>query len=218
MKGFLLVIDGIDGAGKTTQIDLLCKYLSQKNIPFEVISFPRYGDNLYGKLVRRYLSGEFGSIGAIEPSLIALAYAGDRLLAKPLVESWVNSGKIVIANRYTSSSKAHLSANLPQEKREEFMRWLEDLEYQTNKLSREDMTILLKVDPRVAQKNVQGENLPDIHEDSINHLDEADKIYQELSKSEKNWKVIDCMQGSIMKSKKEIHKLIVDILDSYLVI
>src|SRR3989344_6071043 len=111
-KGLLVVIDGIDGAGKTTQVNLLSRYYSSKNIPHEVISFPRYEDNLYGKLIRRYLTGEFGRINSY---IIAPIFAGDRVLAKPLMESWLNSGKLVIANRFISSSKAHLGANLPKE-------------------------------------------------------------------------------------------------------
>ena len=105
-KGFLIVIDGIDGSGKSIQVDLLSKYLEEKNIPFEIISFPRYEDNEYGKLVKRYLEGEFGGINEVNPYLISLAYAGDRALAKPLIENWLNGGQVVIANRYVSSSKA----------------------------------------------------------------------------------------------------------------
>lgn len=204
-KGSLIIIEGIDGSGKTTQIDLLKKYLDGKNIAYEAISFPRYGENLYGKLVRRYLSGEFGSIDKVNPYLVSLAYAGDRLLAKPLIEAWLNEGKIVIANRYVSSSIAHLGANLPEGTREGFMRWVDELEYKTNKLPKENLTILLNVDPHIGQKNVQGGEA-DIHEDNLPHLEEAAKIYLELSKSEQNWKVINCMEDGRMRSQEEIHK------------
>src|SRR3989344_6720154 len=194
MKSLLIAIEGIDGSGKTTQVDLLSEYLKSKNIPHEVISFPRYEDNIYGKLIRRYLNGEFGSINSVNPYLMALSYANDRLLAKPLIESWLTSGKVVISNRYVSSSKAHLSANLPEEKREEFMNWLQSLEYETNGLPKEDLNILLDIDPLSGQKNVAGGDV-DIHEDDLSHLEQASKIYSELSKAEENWKVVDCMEG-----------------------
>src|SRR5438045_2336719 len=113
-KGFLIVIEGIDGSGKTTQANLLSGYLKSKNIPHEVINFPRYEDNLYGKLIRRYLNGEFGEAKKVDPYLMSLAYAGDRNLAKPLIENWLLEGKIVVANRYVSSNKAHMGANLSQ--------------------------------------------------------------------------------------------------------
>ncbi len=216
-KGSLIVIDGIDGSGKTTQVSLLSEYLTNKNIAHEVINFPRYEDNLYGKLIRRYLSGEFGGIDKVNPYLMALAYAGDRMLARSLIKNWLNSGKLVIANRYICASKAHLGANLPEEKREEFMRWIDELEYQTNNAPKEDLTILLNIDPKIGQKNVQGENLSDIHESSINHLEQAAKIYLELSQAEANFKVIDCMEKGRMKNERAIHKLLVEILSAYLV-
>ena len=216
MTGKLIVIEGIDGSGKTTQANLLSEYLSAKGILNEVINFPRYEDNLYGKLIKRYLSGEFGSIADVNPYLMALAYAGDRALAKPLIENWLQSGKLIIANRYISANKAHLAANLPEDKREEFMSWIEKLEYGTNKLLKEDLTILLNVDPKKGQKNVAGGQV-DIHEDDIKHLEEAAKIYLELANAEPNWKVVECMEGGQMKDKEAIHKLVVEILKPFLV-
>ncbi len=204
-KGKLIVIDGIDGSGKTTQINLLSQYLNEKNIPYEIISFPRYEENLYGKLIRRYLEGEFGNINQVNPYLMALAYAGDRVLAVPLIKSWLNSGKVVIANRYVSFSKAHLSANLPEGQREEFMEWIDKLEYQANGLPKPDLTILLSVDAKIGQKNVEGKH-KDIHEQDIKHLEQAAQIYLELAKAEPNWKVVDCMVGKKLKNKEEIYK------------
>lgn len=214
-QGMLIVIEGIDGAGKTTQIELLTKYLNERSIPHEVISFPRYEDNLYGKLIRRYLKGEFGSIQNVNPYLMALAYAGDRTLAKPLIESFLNGGKVVIANRYASSSKAHLGANLPEDKREEFMRWLDELEYQTNGVPKEDLVILLKVDPTIGQKNVRGEH-KDIHEKDLSHLKKASDIYLELAKAEENWQVVNCVVDDKMRSKEDIHKDLTALLEDRL--
>ena len=210
-QGKLIVIDGIDGSGKTTQIDLLSQYLSDKSIPYEIISFPRYEDNLYGTLIRRYLEGEFGGIKDVNPYLLALAFAGDRALAKPLMESWLNSRKLVIANRYVSSSKAHLGANVAENKREEFMEWLDQLEYGTHKLPKPDLNLLLNVDPRIGQKNVEGKH-KDLHEQDIKHLEQAAKIYLELAKAETNWQLVNCMEGDKMASKENIHKQITAIL------
>jgi len=213
-QGKLIVIDGIDGAGKTTQIELLWQYLASQGetLQVEVINFPRYEDNLYGKFVKRYLEGEFGSLHEVDPYLIALAFAGDRVLAKTLIESWLNSGKVVIANRYVSSSKAHLGANLPENERETFVKWLDDLEYKTNRLPKQDLTILLNVDPKVGQTNALKDQLKDIHEESSSHEEKAAKIYLELSQAEENWIVVDCMQNGQMKSKEDIHQEVVRIL------
>ncbi len=215
MNGKLIVIEGIDGSGKTTQTNLLSKYLTFKNIPNEVINFPRYEDNLYGKLIRRFLEGEFGGINKVDPYLMSLAYAGDRALARPLIENWLNSGKIVLANRYNPSNKAHMSAHLPEEKREEFMSWLDLLEFETNGIPKPDLNLLLDVDPKAAQQNVRGEHT-DIHENDLTHLQTAHQIYVELSKAEQNWKVVDCMDGQNLKGIEAIHKLVVEIIDRHL--
>lgn len=211
-RGKLVVIEGIDGSGKTTQIELLTKYFSERDFPYQTISFPRYEHNLYGKLIRRYLRGELGSRSLVNPYLVALAYAGDRVLAKPQIGEWLKGGKVVIANRYVSSSKAHLGANISSEQRAEFMRWVDELEYQTHRIPKPDLTILLNVDPLVGQKNALKDHKVDIHEKSIEHEQEASKIYLELSQAEENWVVLDCMEDGKMKSKEEIHKEILTLL------
>lgn len=211
-RGQLIVIDGIDGSGKTTQIAMLLEYLRSRGTPCEAISFPRYEENLYGKMVKRYLEGEFGDISQVNPYLMALAYAGDRFLAKPLIEQWLAEGKVVIANRYVSASKAHMSANLPEEKREEFINWLDKLEYETNGMPCEDLTILLNVDPKTGQKNVVVKNQTDIHEDSLRHLEEASKNYLSLAKREANWYVVDCVEDGQMKPREVVHKEIINVL------
>lgn len=208
-KGLLIVFEGIDGSGKTTQIKLLAKLLKVKNIPFEVISFPQYGKNEYADKVYDYLSGKFGEIG---PYSIAKVYASDRKTVREQILSWLEAGKLVIANRYISSSKAHLGVNLADDKREEFIRWIDELEYEENGMPKEDLTILLTVDPKVGQKNSQEKNHLDIHEDNLKHLEKAHQIFLQLSKKEKNWMVVNCMNNGQMKTPQEIHKDLVDIL------
>lgn len=193
-KGTLIVLDGIDGSGKTTQIELLAKYFNEKNIPFEVISFPRYGNNKYTERIESYLKGE----QSFDPYTIAKAYAGDRLLAKPIIEKWLKNGKLVIANRYTSSNKAHLGVDLPE-----------------NKMPKPDLTILLDVDPKKGQENALKLHKADIHEHDLRHLEQAAKIYLDLSKKETNWVVIDCMKNGRMKAKAEIQQEILQFLELY---
>lgn len=212
-KGKLLVFEGIDGSGKTTQIKLLSKKLKVKNIPYEVISFPQYGKNEFANQIYDYLSGKFGKLAEIDPYTIAKVYASDRKTVKDLVKSWLESGKLVIANRYVSSSKAHLGANLPKGRQQDFFKWLESLEYETNKMPREDITILLDADPAVSQKNLKGEEKKDIHEGSLKHLTQAGKIYLQLAKKNPNWYVIDCMKSGQMRTKEDIHRQILDILE-----
>lgn len=211
-KGFFIVIDGIDGAGKTVQIDLLKKYLAGKNIPFELISFPQYGKNEYAKQIEQYLEGKMGKLEDVDPYVIAKLYASDRLTARYLMNKWLKGGKLIIANRYVSANKAHLGANLTEEKRGEFMEWINQLEYQINGMPKPDLTILLKVDPKVGQQNALKDHKVDIHEKSLEHEEKAARIYLELSQNEPNWVVVDCMENEQMRSPEEIHKEITQIL------
>src|SRR5271169_3521244 len=117
-SGKLIAIEGIDGSGKRTQLDLLSSELDSRGLNTFRISFPRY-ESFYGKLVGRYLNGEFGALDAVDPHLSSLLYAGDRLEAKPEIEGALSAGKIVLADRYVGSNLAHQSERVPAEKREE---------------------------------------------------------------------------------------------------
>ncbi len=194
MQGKLIVLDGIDGSGKTTQIELLKRYLASQGIAWEAISFPRYGNNKYTNQIEKYLKGEL----EVDPDTIAKAYAGDRMLAKPEIEGWLKSGKLVIANRYTGANIAHLGIDLKED------------------MPKPDLTILLDVDPKVGQENALEHQKKDIHEQNLKHLEKAAKIYLELAKSEPNWVVVDCMKDGQMRTPESIHQEIVKILQGVL--
>jgi len=214
--GKLIVIDGIDGSGKTTQVELLTKYLTEKNIPFEIISFPQYGKNKYAIQIKKYLQGKMGRIEDLDPYSIAKLYASDRLTVKDLIRGWLDQGKLVIANRYVSSNKAHQGANLVDKEREKFLKWLEELEYQTNGMPKPNLTILLKLDAKVGQQNAIKDHLKDIHEENLVHEEKAAKIYLKLSKTEKNWAVVNCMDDGVMRIPQDIHQEIIRILSDKL--
>lgn len=215
-KGKLIVIEGGDGSGKTTQIGLLKKHLDSQGVPWEAISFPQYGKNKYADQVENYLDGKLGKLDEVDPYSIARFYAEDRKTSRDLIDGWLKSGKLVIANRYITSSKAHLGANLEEVKREQFFKWVDDLEYKKNKMPKEDLTILLVVDPKVGQKNVLGKHNLDIHEKNLKHLMNANKIYLDLAKSEKNWVIVNCMYNGKMRSRQDVHKDIVKVMENML--
>ena len=89
-----------------------------------------------------------------------------------------------------------------------------ELEYEENKIPKEDLIILLNIDPKLGQKNVQIKNTPDIHEENLKHLEDANKIYLKLSGTEPNWVVVDCMQNGQMKSAERIHQEIIEIVSA----
>ena len=215
-RGKLLVFEGVDGSGKTTQIELLKKFLASQGVSWEAVSFPQYGKNEYAEYIYNYLAGKFGDINEVDPYDLARAYANDRKTVRGQILKWLDNGKLVIANRYISSSKAHLGAHLLDDKRGQFIDWVDHLEYEQNGMPKEDLTILLNVDPRIGQKNSQDTDHPDLHEDNLTHLTAANEIFLQLANSEPNWYVVDCMNGTRMKSPTEIQRQVIKVINQKL--
>ena len=220
-RGKLIALEGIDGSGKRTQLDLLSNALEARGLPTRRISFPQY-ETLYGKLIGRYLNGEFGSLEQVDPHLSALLYAGNRLEAKPRLEVDLSAGEIVLADRYIGSNLAHQTARVPAEQRDEFLDWVKRLEYGLYALPVEDLVIYLRVPAEKAQELIglksarSYTNLThDIQEADIKHLQETASIYDRLS-TEPNWVRIDCINPvpGILYSPDEIHRAVIQAVES----
>lgn len=215
-KSKLIVIEGTDGAGKSTQISLLRKYLDDHKHAYETVDFPRYEESFFGALVARYLKGEFGE--TVDAHLAALPYALDRWQAKTQITQWLNNGKLVIADRYASASRGHMAARIPASKREAFLSWLRKLEYEELQVPKEDVVIFLYLKPEIAHKRtaregrtyLAGQNR-DIHEKDIEHIKTTAEIFLSLAKEE-YWQIINCDDGNEQLSRKVIHQNIVDTL------
>jgi dTMP kinase len=220
-RGQLIVLEGIDGSGKRTQLDMLAQTLASRGVPFAQISFPRY-DGFFGKLAAGYLNGEFGSLEAVDAHFSALLYAGDRLEAKPIIESFLTSGKILLADRYIGSNLAHQGGRVPSQKRAEFLQWLKQLEYQVYALPAEDLVIYLHVPPATAHRLV-GEKAArdytklqrDIQESNMAHLQAASDVYDQLAR-EPNWRKIECYDNAAgaLRSPQKIHQEILAAVDA----
>lgn len=214
MKGKLIVFEGADGSGKTTQARLLLNFLKKKKIPAVYISFPRYDDSLWGEMVRRYLDGDFGKLDEVDPYLASCLYAGDRASAADQIKKWLASGKIVICNRYVGSNMAHMGAKFKsQGEKLKYIRWLEDLEYGENKLPREDLVILLHVPIKISQRLMRGRE-KDIHEREVEYQKQVLDVSEMVAESRKYWAKVDCTKNGQILSKEEIHERVLAILKS----
>ena len=220
-RGKLIALEGIDGSGKRTQLDLLAAALDARGLATFRIGFPRY-ESFYGKLVGRYLNGEFGTLERVDPHLSALLYAGDRLEAKPEIETALAAGNIVLADRYIGSNMAHQTARVPAEKREEFLEWLKRLEYGLYALPAEDLVIYLRVPVEEAHRLVglksarQYTSLKrDIQEADIEHLEQTARVYDRLA-TQANWVRVDCVNAgsNLLLSPEEIHRSILRAVES----
>jgi len=220
LKGRFIVIEGTDGSGKGTQIQLLAEKLKSFGIPVKVVDFPRYEENIYGRLVGRYLKGEFGGIENVSPYLASLTYAGDRMLAKDLMWDWLNKGGLIIANRYVISNKIFMSARLPVEERQRYLDWEDELEYKTNGIPKEELVIFLHVSSKLSQKNLKGKgarsymggNKKDIHEKDIKYQEAVRQVYLQFAQTEPDWAFIECTENNEMKTREEIHAEILKVL------
>ncbi len=223
-KGKLIVIDGGDGSGKTTQAKLLLKYLKKKKIPTKYVDFPQYYLSFHGKTIAKFLRGEFGSIDQVSPYLASLAYALDRASVKQEMEEFLEKGGFIIANRYASSNIAHQGSKFSNKKeRKEFVKWIYELEYKVHKIPKEDLVIYLYIpwkktikliEKKPDRKYLKGQK-KDIHEKDDNYLKKTEEMYLSLTKTNKHWKKINSIgKNHKLLSKQEIHQKILTTIKS----
>jgi len=220
-KGKLIVIDGGDGSGKTVQSQLLRNYLERNVYKVKYYDFPRYYSSFHGRIVGRFLAGEFGKLDDVSPYLASLAYALDRAGAKDEMDAWLAQGNIILSNRYATSSMAHQGARLPEASRKEFVSWIDELEYKVHKIPREDVVIYLYVPWKIGLELTKKKGLrgyigggQDIAEKDVHHRQEAEAMYVSLAKSRKNWVKIDCVEEGTILPKDIIHEKILAALKS----
>ena len=94
-----IVLEGLDGAGKSTQIRMLRQLFADRGVESEYVHFPRFDSPVYGQLIARFLRGEFGGVNEVDPYLVALLFAGDRAAAGPQIRAWIAEGKAVILDK-----------------------------------------------------------------------------------------------------------------------
>lgn len=187
-KGFFIVIDGPDGSGKGTQARFLFDRLKKEGKKVELVDFPRYG-NPSAFFVEKYLNGGYGSSTDIDPRVGSLFYALDRFDASKGMKEKLEEGYILIGNRYVSSNMAHQGGKIQdKDERIKFIRWVEELEYDINKIPKPDKVVYLHVPVSKSQELIEKKEersyikngSKDIHELDENHLNDSQKTYLEL--------------------------------------
>ena len=176
-KGKLIVLEGIDGSGKSSQYRRLCARMENKNIDYNHIVFPMY-DKDSSALIRMYLAGQFGSHpGDVNPYAASTFYAVDRFASYR--EEWgkiYENGGLILSDRYTTSNAVHQGSKLPEDELPEFFDWLYDLEYGKMGLPKPDMVIYLDVDvktalSRMSRRQERTNTKADIHEQDSEYLE-----------------------------------------------
>lgn len=199
----LIVLEGLDGAGKSTQIRLLRQWLAERGVESEYLHFPRFDAPVYGELIARFLRGEFGGVDTVDPYLVALIYAGDRADAASLLRGWLDAGKAVVLDRYVYSNVGYQCAKLPAgEGRDRLARWILDLEFGYNRLPRPDVSLFLDVPFAFTERKLaeqrEGDDrgylhgARDIHEDSLSLQQQVRGVYLSAARRDDLLRVVDC--------------------------
>jgi dTMP kinase len=211
-RGKLIVLEGIDGSGKRTQLEMLARAFAMRGVPFTQVSFPRY-EGFFGKLVAKFLNGDFGPLDAVDPHFSALLYAGDRLEAKPRIERALAAGIAVLADRYIGSNLAHQGARVQRKKRGSFIRWLRQLEYDVYQLPTESLVLYLSLPAEEAHRLVGKKGgraytrlQRDLQESNLAHLHAASEVFDDLAR-QANWVRIECFDAAagVLRSPEAIH-------------
>ncbi len=216
--GKLIVIEGLDGSGKSTQLDLLFDNLQKNGIDCKTVSFPDY-DNPSSTLVKMYLNGEFGKKPSdVNAYAASVFYAVDRYASfKANWGEYYNGGGTIVSGRYTTSNAVHQASKLPENEWESFLSWLYDFEYNKIAIPKPDKVIFLDMPIDVSQKLLSkrykgDESKKDIHESDTEYLKKCRESALFTAKFS-GWEIIPCAENGEARTIEDIAN---DVLNSVL--
>ena len=219
--GKMIVIEGLDGSGKGTQAALLLSRLKESGKEAFAIDLPNYADDS-SALVKMYLRGEMGTHpGDVNAFAASTFFAVDRYASfKKFWSREYNSGKIIVANRYTTSNACHQMTKLPQKSWDFFLDWLFDFEYNKLEIPKPDCVVFLDMPVEVSQKLLEkryqnDESKKDIHELDVDYLHSCRKAAK-YACEKLGWERIVCAENGKPKSTAEISDLVFDCVKKYI--
>ncbi|MBR2368366.1 MAG: dTMP kinase [Alistipes sp.] len=198
-----IVLEGLDGAGKSTQIAKLTDMFRRRGVECEYLHFPRFDAPVYGELIARFLRGELGSVEQVNPYLVALLYAGDRANAASIIKGWLAAGKVVIVDRYVYSNIGYQCAKLSDyEERCRLREWILHTEYEEFAIPRPDVSLFLDVPFSFTERKLsearEGDDRAylqggrDIHEASLDLQRRVREVYIESAAVGDDLRVVEC--------------------------
>ena len=198
-----IVLEGLDGAGKSTQIAKLRELFHSRGIESEYLHFPRFDAPVYGELIARFLRGDLGTVDAVNPYLVALLYAGDRADAAAAIRRWIGEGKVVIVDRYVYSNIGYQCAKIADaEERTRLREWILKTEFEEFAIPRPDLSLFLDVPFEFTAKKLtetrEGDDRAylngskDIHEASLDLQRRVREVYIDAAQQGNDIEVVDC--------------------------
>ena len=198
-----IVLEGLDGAGKSTQIAKLKAMFEARGVESEYLHFPRFDAPVYGELIARFLRGDLGSVEQVNPYLVALLYAGDRADCAKTINGWLSEGKVVIVDRYVYSNIGYQCAKLPAgDERNALSDWIFATEFDEFKIPRPDLSLFLDVPFSFTERKLteqrEGDDRSylngqkDIHEASLDLQRRVREVYLETASLRSDFSVVNC--------------------------
>jgi dTMP kinase len=221
IKSKFFAVEGLDGAGKSTQIALLTDYFNARGIETRFVHFPRSQEGVFGELIAKFLRGEFGDVKQVHPQLVALLFAEDRKAFAQTINEWQQSGHVVLVDRYVLSNIAFQCAKLKSEnEKQELREWINMFEYQHNQIPKPDLSFYLDVPFAFTEKALterrSGEERKylngkdDIHEKDFSLQLAVKHEYDVLVNTDNTITKITCYNAdNQMKSVADIHAAII---------
>lgn len=192
----LVVLEGIDGSGKGTQAAAVANALRNKALRVAGLSFPRYSATFFGQRVGDFLNGRFGQLNQLDPFLVSLLYAGDRLESRQVLDEARRKSDVVVLDRYVHSNIAHQAAKRDGAERDELRSWIERVEHEVFGLPRPDLVVLLDLPVSAAQELISRkakrdytDRKADLQEEDGGYLGRVSDCYRDLAR-EPNWSVV----------------------------
>ena len=219
-KGKLIVIDGTDGSGKATQVALLVKQLKKDGHKVKIVDFPEDYKNFFGAFIGHCLSEQYYHFLNVHPKIVSVLYAADRWQSSEEMKKWLKEGYIIIANRYVSANQIHQGGKIKNaKKRNDFLKWLNKMEYEVFKIPKPDLTLYLSLPIKIvleliekrSSSKMQREYLKrgkDVHEADENFLINSRKSAMKLEKEVPNFIKIECSKGGKILSREEVHQMV----------
>ncbi len=223
-----IVLEGVDGSGKSTQIANLQRLFAEQGIPTEYLHFPRFDAPYFGDLIARFLRGELGSVEQVDPYIVAMLYAGDRRDAAEMIRGWIAEGRVVICDRYVYSNIGYQCAKVADvEERERLREWILSLEYDYFKIPRPDVSLFLDVpfaftERKLLQEQREGDDRAylhgkkDIHEQSMDLQRQVRQVYIDAAQYDEAMHVVDCSHDGEMALPEEIFGRIKAVVEKYI--
>lgn len=214
-RGKLVVIDGIDGSGKATQVKILKQRLIKEGFKVKTIDFPKYDTNFFGSLIGEFLTGKYGDFVKMNSRAVSVLYAADRFESSAEIKKWLADGCVVIADRYATANQIHQGGKISNLKeRKEFMRWLDKMEYSIFKIPRPDLVIYLDVPFEVSKARLQEKAAidkkkylkggKDVVEENLKYLKDSRQSALILAKANKNWVKVECCKGKVCMNPEQV--------------